>query len=97
MLVCVFSFHRESPNLILVDEPLILRWFCHNWADQATFDRWLGLVPWPIQPFQPAVRGRLPCPMGCRPGPDSNPLLFTTFPFSKFIICLNILEIHLNF
>jgi hypothetical protein len=34
MLVCVFivfSLHRESPNLILRDEPLILRWFYHTW------------------------------------------------------------------
>jgi hypothetical protein len=25
----VFSLHRESPNLILVDEPLILWWLYH--------------------------------------------------------------------
>jgi hypothetical protein len=25
----VFLLHRESPDLILVDEPLILRCFCH--------------------------------------------------------------------
>jgi hypothetical protein len=35
MCLCVFivfSFHRESFNLILIDEHLILRWFCHNWC-----------------------------------------------------------------
>jgi hypothetical protein len=30
-LLIVFSHHQESPNLILVNEPLILRWFCHSW------------------------------------------------------------------
>jgi hypothetical protein len=28
-VLIVFSHHRESLKLILVDEPLILRWFCY--------------------------------------------------------------------
>jgi hypothetical protein len=30
-------------------------------------------------------------------GPDSSPSLFIIYSFSEIIICLNILEIHLNF
>jgi hypothetical protein len=29
-VLIVLSLHRESLKLILVDEPLILRWFCHT-------------------------------------------------------------------
>jgi hypothetical protein len=28
-VLIVFSLHRESLMLILVDEPLTLRWLCH--------------------------------------------------------------------
>jgi hypothetical protein len=27
----VFSLRHESPDLILFDEPFILRWFYHSW------------------------------------------------------------------
>jgi hypothetical protein len=27
--VCAFSLHRESPDMILGDEPSVWRWFCH--------------------------------------------------------------------
>jgi hypothetical protein len=30
-VLIVLSLHRELLKLILVDEPLILRWFCHRW------------------------------------------------------------------
>jgi hypothetical protein len=32
-MCCIFVFllRRESPGLILGDEPLIFRWFCHSW------------------------------------------------------------------
>jgi hypothetical protein len=36
MLICVFIVFllcRESSNLILVNKPLILRWFCHTYGD----------------------------------------------------------------
>jgi hypothetical protein len=28
--VCAFSLRRESPDMILGDKPLILRWFCYS-------------------------------------------------------------------
>jgi hypothetical protein len=35
-VLIVFSLHRESPNLILVGETLILRWFYHISHDIVT-------------------------------------------------------------
>jgi hypothetical protein len=43
-VLIVFSLHRESLKLILVDEPLILRWFCYI---QSAFEGRLDLVPLP--------------------------------------------------
>jgi hypothetical protein len=33
-VLIVFSFHWEQLKLILVDEPLILRWFCYSWLSE---------------------------------------------------------------
>jgi hypothetical protein len=33
-VLIVFSLPRELLKLILVDEPLILRWFCHSWLSE---------------------------------------------------------------
>jgi hypothetical protein len=33
-VLIVFLLHRESLKLILVDDPLSLRWFYHSWLSE---------------------------------------------------------------
>jgi hypothetical protein len=37
--VCIFSLHRESPNMILRDKPSFLSCFYHSWLSVQDYDK----------------------------------------------------------
>jgi hypothetical protein len=43
LVLIVFLLCRETSKLILVEEPLILRWFCHSWLSEQAWGNTLNI------------------------------------------------------